>query len=143
MSRRSLQEVFKMYHQIKLFLLTCLGDVFNTYLRRTAKTGFFSKKLHCRCSARLKIGFSLKVWNIELTLVPSFKLSQENTQPENMWHRLWKGERSWWDSKLNECLCIRHSSKVFFRIHKKHLHRNPFFDEDKLCNSTRKASLYL
>ena len=90
MSKRSLQEVFKMYHQVKLFLLTCLGDVFKTFLRRTAKTVFFSKKLHCRCSAGLKIGFSLKVWNIELTLVPSFKLSQENTQPENMWQRFWK-----------------------------------------------------
>ena len=35
---RYLQDVFKTYHQVKLFLLTSLRDVFNTFLRRTAKT---------------------------------------------------------------------------------------------------------
>ena len=33
-----LQDVFKTYHQVKLFLLTCPQEVFNTFLRRTAKT---------------------------------------------------------------------------------------------------------
>ena len=37
MSSRHLQEIFKTYHQVKLFLLTCLWDIF-TFLRRTAKT---------------------------------------------------------------------------------------------------------
>ena len=32
-----LQDVLKMYHKVKLFLLTRLRDVFNTFLRRTAK----------------------------------------------------------------------------------------------------------
>ena len=30
-----LQHVFKTYHQVKLFLLTCLQEVFNTFLRRS------------------------------------------------------------------------------------------------------------
>ena len=36
--QRCLQNVFKTCHQVKLFLLTSLQDVFNTFLRRTAKT---------------------------------------------------------------------------------------------------------
>ena len=141
-SRRFLQ-VFKTYRQVKLFLLTCLRDVFNTFLSRTAKTVFFAKKLHCKCSTGLKLGFWLKTWNIELPLVPSYKLSQENTQLENVWHRFWKGERSWWDSKLNECLCRSICPKGSPEFTRKHMHQNPFFDEDKLCDGTRKASFYL
>ena len=33
--QRCLQDVFKTYHQVKLFLLTSLRDVFNTFPRRT------------------------------------------------------------------------------------------------------------
>ena len=33
--QRYLQDVFKMYHQVKLFLLTRLWEVFNTCLRRS------------------------------------------------------------------------------------------------------------
>ena len=36
-------------------------------------------------------------------LLPVYNLSQENIQPKNMC--VWKGERSCWDSKQNECLC--------------------------------------
>ena len=35
--QRYFQDVFKTYHQIKLFLLISLRDVSNTFLRRTAK----------------------------------------------------------------------------------------------------------
>ena len=31
--QRYFQDVFKTYHQVKLFLLTCLREVFNTFLR--------------------------------------------------------------------------------------------------------------
>ena len=34
-SSRHLQDVFKTYHQVKLFLLTCLWEAFNTFLRRS------------------------------------------------------------------------------------------------------------
>ena len=34
-SSRRLQDVFKTYHQVKLFLLTRLREVFNTFLRRS------------------------------------------------------------------------------------------------------------
>ena len=37
-SSRHLQDVLKMYHQVKLFLLTSLWEVFNMFVRRTAKT---------------------------------------------------------------------------------------------------------
>ena len=36
--QRYLQGDYKTYHQVKLFLLTRLRDIFNTFLRRTAKT---------------------------------------------------------------------------------------------------------
>ena len=36
-SSRRLQNVFNRYHQVKLFFLTCLRGVSNTFLRRTAK----------------------------------------------------------------------------------------------------------
>ena len=38
------------------------------------------------------------VWNIELTLVTSLQI---------VWHCFWKGKRSGWDSKQNECLWKR------------------------------------
>ena len=33
--QRYLQDVFKTYHQVKLFLLTCLWEAFNTFMRRS------------------------------------------------------------------------------------------------------------
>ena len=36
--QKCLQEVFKRYHQVKLFLLTRLWDVFSTFLKCTART---------------------------------------------------------------------------------------------------------
>ena len=36
--KTSCKDIFKTYHQVKLFLLTCLRDVFKTFLRRTTKT---------------------------------------------------------------------------------------------------------
>ena len=42
-SSRCLQDVFKTYRQVKLSLLTSLRDVFNTFLRRTAKMVIYRK----------------------------------------------------------------------------------------------------
>ena len=36
--QKCLQDVFKTYHQVKLFLLTRLREVFNTFLRHTVNT---------------------------------------------------------------------------------------------------------
>ena len=41
--QRCLQDVFKTYHQVKLFVLTRLRDVFNTFLKRTAKTVIYRR----------------------------------------------------------------------------------------------------
>ena len=41
--QRYLQDVFKTYHQVKLFLLTSLRDVFNKFLRYTAKTVIYRR----------------------------------------------------------------------------------------------------
>ena len=41
--QRRLQDVFKKYHQVKLFLLTCLRDIFNMFLRLTAKTVIYRR----------------------------------------------------------------------------------------------------
>ena len=42
-SSKYLQGVFKMYHQVKLSLLTHLRDVLNTFLRRTVNTVIYRK----------------------------------------------------------------------------------------------------
>ena len=44
-SSRHLQDVFKTYHQVKLFLLTSLWEVFNMFVRRTAKTVVY-RRIH-------------------------------------------------------------------------------------------------
>ena len=43
--QRYLQDVFKTYHQVKLFLLTSLWEVFNMFVRRTAKTVVY-RRIH-------------------------------------------------------------------------------------------------
>ena len=65
----------------------------------------FAKKLQRRFSTGLKIGFWIRAWNIELTLVPSLQVNQKKyLDRKYLWHCFWKGERSWWDSKQNEYL---------------------------------------
>ena len=69
-------------------------------------TLFAKKKLPRRRSTGLKLGFWLRVWNIELTLVTSLQIKPiKCSAGKYVWHRFWKGERWWWDSTLNECLC--------------------------------------
>ena len=41
--QRCLQDIFITYHQVKLFLLICLRDVFSTFLRRTVKTVMYRR----------------------------------------------------------------------------------------------------
>ena len=71
---------------------------------------FLPKKLHRRCSTWLKIGFWQRVWNIELTLVPSLQI-----KPKKYWARkyVWRFFLKRWkvigDSKHMECL--RRSSR--------------------------------
>ena len=44
-SWRHLQDVFKTYHQVKLFLLTSLWEIFNMFVRLTAKTVVY-RRIH-------------------------------------------------------------------------------------------------
>ena len=44
-SWRHLQDILKTYHQVKLFLLTSVWEVFNMFVRRTAKTVVY-RKIH-------------------------------------------------------------------------------------------------
>ena len=44
-SWRHLQDVLKTYHHVKLFLLTSLWEVFNMFVRRTAKTVVY-RRIH-------------------------------------------------------------------------------------------------
>ena len=44
-SSRHLQDVLKTYHQVKLFLLTSLWEVFTMFVRRTAKTVVY-RRIH-------------------------------------------------------------------------------------------------
>ena len=43
----SLLDIFKTYHKVKLFLLTSLRDVFNTFVRPTAKTVIYRRIYLC------------------------------------------------------------------------------------------------
>ena len=48
----------------------------------------------------------LRVWNIELTLFPSLQIKpRKYSAGKYVWHRLWKDNRSWWESKQNQGLC--------------------------------------
>ena len=58
---RYLQDVFKTYHQVKLFLLTSLRDVFNTFLRRTAKTVIYRRI----CLGHTSEKFTISVQNLQ------------------------------------------------------------------------------
>ena len=52
------------------------------------------------------MGFWLRVWNIELTLVPSLQVRPKKYWAwKHIWRCFWKGERSLCDSKEKECLC--------------------------------------
>ena len=44
---RCLQDMLKTYYQVKLFLLTRLRDIFNTFLRRTTKTTIYRRFIYC------------------------------------------------------------------------------------------------
>ena len=97
---------------------------------------YFCKKAPYRCSAGFEIGFCIRVWNIELTLVPSLQIKPKKySARKHVWHRFWKGERSWWDSTQNECLEKKPSERLFqkgvtrnfAKFTRKHLCRNLFF----------------
>ena len=55
--QRYFQDVFKTYHQIKLFLLISLRDVCNTFLRRTAKRVIY-RRIYSQCT---KFGRVIKI----------------------------------------------------------------------------------
>ena len=59
--QKYLQDVFKTYHQVKLFLLTNLRDVFNTFLRRTAKTVIYRRI----CLGHTSEKFMVSVQNLQ------------------------------------------------------------------------------
>ena len=61
--QRYLQDVFKTYHQVKLFLLTSLRDVFNKFLRYTAKTVIYRRIcLGHTCEKFMVIVQNLQKW---------------------------------------------------------------------------------
>ena len=51
--QRCLLDVFKSYHLVKLFMLTRLRDVFNTFLRRTASTAQKNIFSFPKCSEKM------------------------------------------------------------------------------------------
>ena len=64
------------------------------------------KGVHRKCSTGLKIVFWLRAWNIDLTFLSSQQIKPKKYSTRKyMWHRFWKCEISWWDSKRSECLC--------------------------------------
>ena len=61
-SWRHLQDVLKTYHQVKLFLLTSLWEVFNMFVRRTAKTVVY-RTIHL---GRTSEKFMVSVQNLQV-----------------------------------------------------------------------------
>ena len=59
--QKYLQDVFKTYHQVKLFLLASLGELFNTFLRHTAKTVFYRSI----CLGPISEKFMIRVQNLQ------------------------------------------------------------------------------
>ena len=117
-----------MEHHIGAFFAKILnGFKLLTILTTTTK----KKTLHRKCSTGLKIGFWLRAWNIELTLVSSLQIKPKKYSPRKYTrHRFWKGERSWWDSKQNECLCWSNGPKSSF---KKMLWEISHNSQEKFC----------
>ena len=61
--QRYLQDVFSTYHQAKLFLSTRLRDLFNTFLRRTAKTVTYRRICLGHTSEKYMVGVqNLQEW---------------------------------------------------------------------------------
>ena len=49
-------------------------------------------------------------------LLSAYRLSRKiYSVRQYVWHRFWKGEKSWWDSKQSECLCRRSRPKSFLK----------------------------
>ena len=62
-SWRHLQEVLKTNHQVKLFLLTSLWEVFNMFVRRTAKTVVYRRINLGRTSEKFMVSVqNLQEW---------------------------------------------------------------------------------
>ena len=61
-SWRHLQDVLKTYHQVKLFLLASLWEVFNMFVRRTAKTVVY-KRIHLGHTSKK---FMVSVQNLQV-----------------------------------------------------------------------------
>ena len=59
--QKYLQDVFKTYHQVKLFLLASLEELFNTFLRRTAKTVMYRSI----CLGPISEKFMIRVQNLQ------------------------------------------------------------------------------
>ena len=105
------------FHYTRPLVAACRGvfrtwsNIYNGAFFLEILNGFelvtiFAKKLHHRCLNGLKIGFLLRVWNTELTLVPRLQIKlRKYSALKYVWHHFWKSKRSWWDSKQNECLC--------------------------------------
>ena len=59
--QRYIQDVFKMYHQVKPFLLTRLRDIFNTFLRCASKTVIYRRI----CQGHTSEEFMVSVQNLQ------------------------------------------------------------------------------
>ena len=71
---------------------------YNIMHERVKLLTVFAKNLHRRCLPGLKIGFWLRVWNIELTLVLRLQIKQRKySAGQYVWHPFWKDERSGWE----------------------------------------------
>ena len=91
-------------------ILRTWSNIYNGLFFAEILNGFklltiFEKKLHRRCFSGLKICLWLRLWYIEFTLVPSLQIKlRKYLAGKHEWHRFWKGQSSWWDSKQNGCL---------------------------------------
>ena len=116
----------------------------------------FAKKVNRRCSTGLEIGFCLRVWNIELTLVPSLQFKPKKILSQKICVTLFLKKRNVVAGQQTERVFIlKQLSEVFFKkgvmrnfaeFTRKELRRNLYFilscEFCKICINTFFAEQY-
>ena len=93
------------------------------------------KKLHRRCLTLLKIDFRLRVWNIELTLLPSLQIKLKRYPAgKYVWHYFWKHR-----SCRSEVFCREGVLRNFTKFTGKRLRQSLLFWDKNSLNVEAQA----
>ena len=85
------------------------------------------KKLHCRCLTQLKIGFRLRVWNIELTLVPALQTKPRKCSAGKYVTQFLKRRKVFMEEQPSKAFFKKGVMRNFAELTRKHFCQNLFF----------------